>query len=226
MVTIEQLRQIPLPAKTDTYIPVAHGDFTDAILEYAYKKNYNLRHMNFDANTGGQIMRGTFAFISDDPAMDFQVGIVNSYNKRKVAMVGVGTQVFICQNGMISADFTLKRKHTGSVIQDLNSMIEGSMEQLYDEFVRNIQVREALSNIELTKIQYAEIIGKMYLNEEVITPNQLAVVKQEYKESVLFPEPTAWSMYNHVNQALKKGHPADYIDSHVNLHKFMITEFN
>ena len=25
---------------------------------------------------------------------------------------------------------------------------------------------------------------------------------------------------------LKKGHPADYIDSHVNLHKFMLAEFN
>jgi hypothetical protein len=225
MVTSTELRQVALPARTETYIPVPHGDFIDTVLEFADKKNYILRHDSYNAAKNGNVMSGVFAFRGDDPLMDMQVGIVNSYDKSKTAIIGIGSQVIICQNGLVSADFTLRRKHTGSVVQDLITMIEGGFEQMYDEYVRNIQLREVLAQIELNKTNYAEIVGRMYLEHEIITPTQLSVVKEEYRDSKLFPEPTAWSMYNHVNQALKKGHPADYIDSHINLHKFMVEEF-
>ena len=170
-------------------------------------------------------MRGIFAFIGDDPAMDMQVGILNSYDKSKKVTIGLGSQVFICQNGMVSADYTMKRKHTGSVEDDIKYMIREGMKNLYDEYRRNIQVRNKLFEIGVSKSKYAELIGRMFIEENIITPTQLGIVKREFKESKLFPEPTAWSMYNHVNQALKFGHPANYIEQHIGLHKFMLEHF-
>lgn len=170
-------------------------------------------------------MRGTFAFTGEDPEMDMQVGIVNSYDKSKTAMIGIGSQVFICQNGMISAEFIMRRKHMGSVVEDLNLMIESSFESLHDEYLRNIDIRNRFKELEISKKFYAELIGRMYLEENIFTATQLGIVKKEFESSELFPEPTVWSIYNHANHALKSGHPADYIDQHINLHKFMLTEF-
>lgn len=217
-----QLDKFKYPERTDTYIPILHRNFAELVLENADKQGFKVRNTNYDVARGGDIMRGIFAFIGDDPLMDMQVGILNSYDKSKKVTIGLGSQVFICQNGMVSADYTMKRKHTGSVEEDIKYMIEEGMKRLYDEYRRNIDVRERLAKVEVTKSRYAELIGRMFIEEGIITSTQLNIVKKEFEGSKLFPEPTAWSMYNHINHALKVGHPADYITQHVGLHKFMI----
>jgi hypothetical protein len=217
-----QLDKFKYPERTDTYVPILHKDFAELVLESGNKQGFSIRNTNYDVAREGNIMRGIFAFIGDDSAMDMQVGILNSYDKSKKVTIGLGSQVFICQNGMVSADYTMKRKHTGSVEEDIKYMIEEGMKRLYDEYRRNIEVRERLSKVEVTKSRYAELIGRMFIEEGIITSTQLNIVKKEFEGSKLFPEPTAWSMYNHVNHALKVGHPADYITQHVELHKFMI----
>lgn len=223
---LEDLDKIQYPTRTDTYIPILHKDFAELVLEVGDKQGFKVRNTNYDVAKNGNVMRGIFAFIGDTPEMDMQVGILNSYDKTKVATIGLGSQVFICQNGMVSADYTMKRKHTGTVEEDIIYMIEESMKNLYDEYRRNILVRERLFTIEVTKSKYAELIGRMFIEENLITSTQLNIVKREFEESKLFPEPTAWSMYNHVNYALKSGHPSDYIDQHIGLHKFMLEHFS
>lgn len=225
MITLEMLDKVQYPVETGTYIPILHKDLAELVLEHGNKEGFKVRNTNYDVAKGGNIMRGIFAFEGDDPAMDMQVGIVNSYDKTRVVTIGLGSQVFICQNGMVSADYTMKRKHTGSVKDDIKYMISESLKKLYDEYKRNIFVRDVLSDIDISKTKYASLIGRMYIEENIITSTQLNIVKREFEGSKLFPEPTAWSMYNHVNQALKSGHPANYIDQHINLHNFMLKTF-
>ncbi len=225
MINIEDLNKIQSPDKTATYIPILHKDLAELVLEEGDKHGFKIRNTDYSIAKEGNIMRGIFAFIGDDPAMDMQVGILNSYDKSKKVTIGLGSQVIICQNGMVSADYTMKRKHTGSVEDDIKYMIREGMKNLYDEYRRNIQVRNKLFEIGVSKSKYAELIGRMFIEENIITPTQLGIVKREFKESKLFPEPTAWSMYNHVTQALKFGHPANYIDQHIGLHKFMLEHF-
>lgn len=226
MIHLEDLDKYEYPARTDTYVPILHKDLAELVLEQGDKQCFAVRNTDYSVAKNGNIMRGIFAFIGDDPAMDMQIGIVNSYDKSRTVTIGLGSQVFICQNGMVSADYTMKRKHTGSVEEDIKFMIEESVKKLYDEYRRNIEVRNRLFEIEVSKSKYAELIGRMFIEEDIITSTQLNIVKREFNESKLFPEPTAWSMYNHVNQALKSGHPADYITQHVNLHKFMLENFS
>lgn len=225
MVTLEELKGIRFPEKTDTYTPVLHNDFVELILEIADKKKFKVRNTKYDIAREGNIMKGIFAFEGDNPEMDMQVGVLNSYDKSKTVTIGLGSQVFICQNGMVSADYILKRRHTGRVMDDIIDMVNGSFEKLYDEYRRNIEVKDQLSEIHVTRAKYAELVGRMFLEKSIITSTQLNIVKKESYESELFPEPTAWSMYNHINHALKVGHPANYINQHIALHKFMTTAF-
>ena len=225
MITVEDLERIEYPVKTDTYVPILHKDLVELVLEQSDKQGFRVRNTDYQIAKHGNIMRGIFAFIGEDPEMDMQVGILNSYDKSKTVTVGLGSQVFICQNGMVSADYTMKRKHTGSVKEDINYLIAENLKKLHDEYERNIEVREALRDIEVSKSLYAELVGRMFLQEDIITSTQLNIIKREFEHSELFPEPTAWSMYNHANHALKSGHPADYINQHVNLHDFMINTF-
>ena len=168
MINIEDLNKIQSPDKTATYIPILHKDLVELVLEEGDKHGFKIRNTDYSIAKEGNIMRGIFAFIGDDPAMDMQVGILNSYDKSKKVTIGLGSQVFICQNGMVSADYTMKRKHTGNVEDDIKYMIGEGMKNLYDEYRRNIQVRNKLFEIGVSKSKYAELIGRMFIEENII----------------------------------------------------------
>jgi len=226
MVTLEELALVPLPVKTASYTPVPHKEYVNDILEAADKKGFSLVRSNYSSSREGNIMSGRLVFTGDVSGMDMMVGIVNSYDKSKVAMIGIGSQVIICENGLLIADYTMKRKHTTNVWSDLSPMISESIAALYDEYTKATKYRELFSAMSLPKRQQAEMLGRIFVEEEIVTPTMANIVRQEITSSKLFPDDTVWSFYNHVTHGLKQSHPSDYIDRHVEFHKFMDINFS
>jgi hypothetical protein len=222
---MEDVQRRPPPQKTETYTPVPHKDLMDMVLSETDMKGFYLKKAEHQAIKDTNVLLSRYAFTGPDTGMDFCVATLNSYNKTKPVSIGIGTQVVICENGMIAADYRIKRKHTGDAWKDLHEMIKSSVNILGDEYYRNFKIKMELSEIEVSKKEYASIIGDMFLNEKIITPTQLGIVSEEFDKSELFPEPTAWSMYNHITQALKKSHPSNYIAQHVDVHNFMKNVF-
>ena len=60
-------------------------------------------------------MSGKLVFAGEEPGMDMQIGLTNSYDKSKAAVIAMGAEVFICLNGCISAEYSMRRKHTTNV---------------------------------------------------------------------------------------------------------------
>jgi hypothetical protein len=225
MITLNELGLVQLPVETASYTPVPHKEFVNEILEAADKKGFSLVRSNYNASRQGNIMSGRLVFTGDVSGMDMMVGVVNSYDKSKVAMLGIGSQVVICENGLLIADYTMKRKHTTNVWRDLDIMITESIAALYDEYTRATKYRELFSAMSLPKRQQAEMLGRIFVEEEIVTPTMANTIRQEITGSKLFPDDTVWSFYNHVTHGLKQSHPIDYIDRHVEFHKFIEVNF-
>lgn len=225
MITLNDLALIPLPVETASYTPVPHKEYVTEILEAADKKGFSLTREYYNASREGNVMCGQLVFTGDVSGMDMMVGIVNSYDKSKVAMIGIGSQVVICENGLLLADYTMKRKHTTNVWSDLSPMISDSIAALHDEYTKATKYRELFSAVSLPKRQQAEMLGRIFVEEEIVTPTMANVIRQEITDSKLFPDDTVWSFYNHVTHALKQSHPREYIDRHVEFHNFIETNF-
>jgi len=226
MVTQIELRQVPLPAKTASYTPVPHGVLIDRVLEEANKKGFNLLRDNWNIAKRGEIMSGKLVFAGEEPGMDMQIGLTNSYDKSKSAVIAMGAEVFICLNGVVSAEYSMRRKHTTNVWKDLTYMIEEGTAILYDEYYKIIKAKNRFNEIDLNKRAQAELLGRLFVEEEIVTPIMANIVKKEIQESKLFPEDNLWSFYNHVTHALKKSHPLEYIDRHIKLHSFVEHSFS
>ena len=226
MVTLQELALVSLPEETASYTPVPHKEFVNEILEAADKKGFSLVRSGYNSSRGGNVMSGRLVFTGDVSGMDMMVGIVNSYDKSKVAMLGIGSQVVICENGLLLADYTMKRKHTTNVWRDLDTMITESVAALYDEYTRATKYRELFSAMSLPKRQQAEMLGRIFVEEEIVTPTMANTIRQEITGSKLFPDDTVWSFYNHVTHGLKQSHPIDYIDRHIEFHKFIEVNFS
>jgi hypothetical protein len=217
----------PLPVRTSTYSPVSHAEIIEAIRTNAQTNNLKIVRDRMYTNRFGTRVTG---FFDVEDATDFgnvhglkmMFGYRNSYDKSMSVAFVAGASVFICGNGMISGDLmAFKRKHTGTVAEELNEKIQVGVDRMRDDFAKlNLEV-DVMKNYSLTPRQKAEILGVMYFEKNMVTPTQLSIVKNELTNSEHFREDNAWSLYNNVTEALKKSHPIDIIRDHIKLHGFM-----
>lgn len=128
---------------------------------------------------------------------------------------------------MVSGELQYLRRHTGSVNQELHEKISGTINQLDEHFNRMLEHSEAMKNIGLSKEEMAELLGRMFFQENLVTPNQLSIIKKEFEEPQFesFREDNLWSLYNHVTFSLREAHPLNYIRQHKELHEFVEREF-
>lgn len=220
------LGRIRLPMETQSYKPVPHLTFIESILEEADKKNFSLMRESYDLARDGNIMVGRLIFEGEEDGMGMQVGALNSYDKSKAAVIALGNQIFLCMNGMVSADYQLRRKHTTNIWRDLTELINLGVENLHTEYRNNAMIKNRYSEMDINKRNQAELLGRLFVEEEILTPTMANTVRREINDSKLFPDDNVWSFYNHVTQALKQSHPSEYIDRHVEFHGFMNSNFN
>ena len=219
--TYEELNEIPIPKETDSYMPVSHTDLIDAILEETYRKDFILIRSGYKIAKEGNLISGKLIFTGEDPEIDMQIGLINSYDKSRPVKIGLGAEVFICLNGVMCSEMTSVRKHTTFVWRDIKKMIINGVERLYDNYSNVLKIKDVFIDREVSKSDQASLLGELFVTEDIITPVMANIIKREILESDLFPNDNLWSFYNHVTHALKKSHPSEYIDKHVKFHNFM-----
>jgi len=222
------LYNVRIPASTDSYSAISHQNIIDAVYEQLDKRNLQVVNEKYNVAANGDKVIGYFDLnYMGNSEMGMRLAFRNSYDKSMSVAFVAGTQVWICENGCISGEIQFLRKHTGSVLGELHNKIITTIEQLEDHFIRTESHSIQMKSIELPKIKAAELYGRMFMVEDIISPTQLSIVKKELNEPThkVFEEDTLWSAYNHVTFALKEAHPLNYINQHVNLHKFVEAEY-
>lgn len=220
--------QAPIPAMTDTYTPIPHGDFLSTLVTKLDQAGYNVTSKRIHINGLATKLVGFLDVedrnnpYRDDFAFRMMFGFKNSYDKSMVAALAAGATVILCGNGVVSGDLiTFKRKHTGTIREELDEKIDLGVSLLRPNFDRLISDAEIMRNYELTSKQKAEILGVMYFEEEIVSPTQLSIIKRELEHSQHFREPNLWSLYNNITESLKTSHPIRLMNDHIRLHDFM-----
>lgn len=223
------LLRAPIPAQTESYSPVPHAEFLSKLTNKLGELNYHVIDRRIYANNSNTQVIGFYDVIKQENVenkenLEFamSIGFKNSYDKTMSAAIVMGASVMICKNGMISGDLiAFKRKHTGSILVELDEKINTGVNKMNDSFQILISDANIMKSYSLSDRQKAEILGIMYFEKEIVTPTQLSIVKNELKESKTFRGNTVWDLYNHVTVALKKSHPLRYVEDHIKLHSFM-----
>ena len=226
--TRDFLFNVAIPARTDSYSPVSHRNILNATYEQLDRHNLIVEKEGFNSN---RIGTGVIGYLDikhpDVDNLGMRLAFRNSYDKSMSVAFVAGANVWICENGAISGEIQYVRKHTGSVVQELNSKIINTINQLDEHFQKIIRQSEQLHNIEMSKEQYAKLIGRLFIIDKVVIPTQLNIISREIDEPSFedFRDMNAWSLYNHVTYSLKESHPTTYLQQHTEFHSFMEREF-
>jgi Domain of unknown function (DUF932) len=225
----EQLLTAKLPKKTASYSPVPHKVIVDTILEGLYKANIKILSENYLSGRDGRQAEFQYQLQGGDSEMNIRLIGHNSYDKRLPLRVALGGHVIVCKNGMVVGDMgTFKRKHTGNILEEFKEDMGFHIAKAGETFERMRRDRERMKEIEITKRVTSELMGRLFIEEGIVTSTQLSIIKREI-ENPSFDygvEGSLWNAYNAVTVSLKDAVPAQNMKQHIQLHDFIQKEYS
>lgn len=228
--TKQQLMAAQVPQETRTYKPITHGELIDLTMNSIVGAGFKLDSESYTSAADHNIATGRFTLSNvKDSEMQIVIAWQNSYNKMISLKFAIGAHVFICSNGCVHGDMgAFKKKHTGSVQEFAPKTITEYIKSAGDVFQQMQKERDEMKKIELDIRTKAQLVGRMFLEEEFLTTTQLNVIKREiavpsydYKA-----ENSLWELYNHTTHSLKELHPTLWMKNHIEAHKFFVKEAN
>jgi hypothetical protein len=231
------LESTPLPVHGKSYTVISHKNVIDNTKKLLEDSGFTISKEIYRANMNAQVAQGIYHIhpsksIDDSINNESELGMMfawtNSYDKSARFQCAMGAHVFVCGNGMMAGDMmNFKRKHTGSAGRDIVMELSNQIKNGEKHYKRMISDRDSLRNIPLTMRQQSELLGRLFVEEDVITSTQAICVKKEInKPSYDYNcvDDNAWTFYNHITHSLKKSTPRDWMQDSQNFHDFMMTE--
>lgn len=226
--TIEDILAVPVPPDTDSYTAIPHSVFVDEIKQEVFNRGYTITDERYLTARDGKVLSVIYRIGSDiDDEICPSITGVNSYDKTRTAMILVSAWVLACRNGMMGTvnHGYYSRKHTGNALEDFREHIKTVVGSLEEEFKRLVTNKEEMKLIILDKATRAALVGDMFINEKLINPTQLNILKKEIQKPSCFKGQTLWDFYNHCTEAFKENHPSRFDLQHVKFHTYIVDKF-
>jgi hypothetical protein len=127
-VDLEEVYNVTMPQKTDTYMPVSHKLVINEVKNHLEENGFNIVGENHHLARFGQryfgLMQVQDVEAPEDPNRATVVGLRNSYDKSFPAGLMAGDAPFVCSNLIFSNEIVLARRHT---INILNKNVAGNI---------------------------------------------------------------------------------------------------
>ena len=219
----------PLPSHGKTYTVIPHKDVIDVTKTLLGNNGFRITKELYRANMNAKVAQGVYHLASTkDEEMGMMFAWTNSYDKSTRFQCAVGAFVNVCSNGMLCGDMAnYARKHTGKADHDIHTQISSQIKSANKYFDKLIDDKNKMRKIFLPKKQQAELVGRLFLDEEIIDASQVSVIKAEMKDPSYHYSAdlnNAWTFYNHVTHSFKKSHPRTWMSDQVKFHEFMTAE--
>ena len=230
-VTKNYLIGAPLPQHGGRYSVIPHGDVIRKVTKSIEQNGFEIERELYRSSMDAQVATGIYHIKSSlDNEMSMMFAWVNSYNKTRRFRCAVGSYVSVCMNGMISGDLkSYGRKHMGSADVEYSQVIFDQLSQLSAHHKNLVNDKNAMKEITVSKKRQAELLGQLFINENILTSTQLSEVKQEMENPTFdygTPDDNLWTLYNHVTHAVKSTHPSLWIDRLRDVHTFFTQEYS
>jgi len=226
--TKEYLLSVEVPQQERVYKPVPNAVLINNTLEAIDKSGFNIEKEIYYTGGKGQQMLGRIGINMGDSNIGMELAFHNSYDKSLSLKFVLGDKIWLCQNGQCyGSEGNYKSKHTGIIQSEAPKNIQLYLESLENKFETVLKRKSRFEEIEVTKKTCAELLGRLYVEEEIITSTQLSIVKREI-ENPSFDynaDGSLWQFANHLTYSLQETHPKEYIDKSLKLFNFFEQEY-
>ena len=231
----------PLPNHGKTYTVIPHKDVIETTKTLLDMSGFTITKELYRANMNARVAQGVYHLnipniqkvnglvASDqDEEMGMMFAWTNSYDKSTRFQCAVGAFVNVCSNGMLCGDMAnYARKHTGKADHDIHTQLSSQIKSANKYYTKLVQDKNEMRKIFLSKKEQSELVGRLFLDDEIIDASQVSCIKAEMKDPSYNYNAdlnNAWTFYNHVTHSFKKSHPRTWMSDQVKFHEFMTAE--
>ena len=220
-----------------TCAPIEHNAIHEKIIECIGKNNFTL----MDTFAKGKSAESCIvnSTLKDNERkydlaneMGIRIGWKNSYNKTVSFGFAIGSEVFICTNGMVRGEYTIKKQHRQRDLQNyVTDLIEEYFGNIRETHNANVELAKHLMGKEVFEDDAREIIGQLFIDNKILNTKQLRIMSNELYHSTKFHNfnecetITAWDLYNHGTEALKSSAVVNDFSKHEDYNNFFIKKF-
>jgi hypothetical protein len=222
--TLDQLAQLPAPAHTATWKPLAFHAVVTFLLGMFERHGLTVESAEYGLNKTRQRFIGMFAFDGGSDALVPSLMLRGCYDKAWAWNVIIGGQFTVCQNGIFDGNgIHVLRKNTINVWSDFRALMSAAVADIMPSYQRVSQAAESLKAIPVNERRGAALIG-VARYEGLLTANQETVVMQDWRKArhAEFSARSLFSLYNCGTEGLKKGAFDNAGERHVGWHEFMM----
>jgi hypothetical protein len=207
--TAEQVEAVETPAATETWAPLAHRDFLDAIRTRLPRFGLNIKGEQYALAKDGARMFGvitTTVGTRDD--LGYAIGLRNSHDMSFATDVLAGSKVFVCDNLAFNGEVRINRKHTKNLMRDLPALMYDMLDKLVSMKGNVLNECDAMRKVALDEKDVAYLIVQAVKNG-AMPGRYLQNVLSEYERPTFeeFTERNAWSLYNAFTYVFKERGP-------------------
>lgn len=213
-VSIEELKEVPVPEPTRSWHPIGHHRLVRAVKNSLDGNFYNIREERHGIKGDrGQQYFGVLHLenkINED--MGLSIGLRNSTDRSLSAGVVFGEQVFVCDNLVFGGgehSWKTVRKHTRRILQDLPGLVNSLLANVGSFLDQRRKFAEVLKDREISDSEMNDLLIKA-VDERAITwqqvPKVLNVWRTPHSDRPDWSgNPTAWRAFNCFTWTMKDG---------------------
>ena len=196
------LRTLPVPAATNSHVPIPHHAVVDMVKYSLGFFGHELLEEHHATTPDGLNYFGVLSLRSPYGDYTDMVGLRNSHKKQFPIGIAIGSRVFVCDNLAFNADHVIKRKHTVNAKRDLPGLVAEVIEPLGE--ARKVQALtfERYKALPLHDELADQGIMTMY-RKGIINLTRIGDVLKAYEEPPHdWGDKTPWRLFNAATFAL------------------------
>ena len=237
------LAQIATPEPTESWRPIPHIDVVDTLISRASARGLQVKSERYAVLPGmlypqpgvqvdipGARLFGSLDFMPI-PGMPFpagctpSAGLRNSHDKTFALSILSGARVFLCANGVLSAEHIISRKHTSGI--DLGISIDSALDAFMESIRGFNDVYEKLRAKSVTRTKAHSLVVELARAGAFSSSDILPVVNEfENPRHEEFKERNAWHLYQGCTEIMKNQSPARQTDGFKALNKVLLAQLN
>ena len=229
--TEEYLRKTQLPVATKSYTVISHGEIIDTVREMLTKHGFIITNELYKAECNGDVALGFMQIeTQDDPDMAMTFNWTNSYNKMVRFSCSIGGFIYDNQVPFVSTNSqaSWNRKHTGTALEETMEVIEAMVASADEHFSQIVTMKNKFKAISVTRKEYAKLMGLLYFDKQVISSEQINLIKREYsKPSFDYNDKgTLWEIYKMVMFGIVDQPPKSWYKQQMDINSYIQVLYN
>lgn len=175
-----ELRNLPVPAATQTHVPLPHFRLVDLVKSVLGMFGHIVEEEHYGATPDGSRFFGAISLRSTYGNYTDVCGLRNSHDKRFPVGIAFGSRVFVCDNLAFTADHVIRTKHTAKLKDRLPGLVNGLIEPLAEQ--REAQHRKLLTyqNTAVSDARADQAIMQLY-RQHIIGVQAIADMVREWE---------------------------------------------